>query len=157
MQIREMQPAELEQVVQLYFEGLKRELALSSSLFPGKEAYAKGLGELTKILLKMISSNEGKIFVAMEEELCVGYCLVTKKYYPAESPQLCGCINGIYLKEEFRRKGTGQLLLRQAFSWLKSENVKYVELYHVINDEIAKGFWEKNGFKASQVSCAKWI
>lgn len=156
--IREMQLEELGQVIPLYFEGLKRELDLFSRILPGKEANTRGLGELTHVLLGLLREKEGQIFVASEDNSnLVGYCLVTKKLYPAESPQLYGCINGIYLHESHRRQGLGSRLLKAGLDWLKLQNVKGLELYHVINDEGARAFWEKQGFKTVQATMARWL
>ena len=157
MQIREMDLAELDQVIGLYLDGLKREMIFLESIFPGKQVSAKGVGELTKILLNMFKTNEGKIFVAIEGANCVGYCLVTKKFYPAEIPQMCGCINGVFVTQAFRKQGLGRKLYEASVNWLKQEGINYIELYHALNDDEAKGFWNTLGFKAVQVTCAKWI
>jgi ribosomal protein S18 acetylase RimI-like enzyme len=155
MQIRPMQPDELDEVMDLHIEGLESELKLYSQILPGRSVNEGGRGYLKKILLQMIQNNECFFTVAEEVDTLVGYCLVTKKMYPVENPRICGCINGIYLKDSARRQGVGTKLYNLAVKWLKKQNVHFVELYHMSNDPRAKAFWERMGYVKVQDNCAK--
>lgn len=157
MQVREMIMGEMSSVIELHLEGLQQELDLLNRIFPGKSVDYKGREQLGKLLTQILNGGEGQIFVATEAQKYVGYCLVTKKVYPVEFPKLCGCINGIYVRDDFKRHGIGTKLFQESVQWLKRSNVTYLELYHMINDERATSFWRKMGFIHVQVNCAKKI
>ncbi|MBF0104971.1 MAG: GNAT family N-acetyltransferase [Deltaproteobacteria bacterium] len=157
LQIRKMELSEIDAVLDLHLEGLEREIRLLNQIIDGKSVDLSGRSQLKKILWQMIHIDEGRVFVAKEDNLYLGYCLATKKIYPAEIPPICGCINGIYVKETTRRNGVGTKLFKMAVAWLKQEGVTYMELYHMINDERAGAFWKKMGFVNVQYNCAMKI
>lgn len=157
MQVREMVLSEIEAVIDLHLEGLKEEIDLLSSVFPGRSIDYGGRGQLNKLLTQVIQVGEGQIFVAVDGHSYAGYCLVTKKVYPVENPKFCGCINGIYVSDSYKRQGLGRELFEASLAWLKSEGVTYLELYHMINDERATAFWKKMGFMQIQLNCARRV
>lgn len=157
MQVREMVMSEIESVIDLHLEGLKEELDLLNTVFPGRSIDYNGREQLGKLLTQVIHVGEGRIFVAADGQNYAGYCLVTKKVYPVENPKLCGCINGIYVRDAYKRQGLGSKLFEASLNWLRSEKVTYLELYHMINDERATAFWEKMGFMRIQLNCARRI
>ena len=157
LQIREMRPDELNAVIDLHLEGLEQELSLLSLVFPGKTIDRGGREQLAKLLNQVLHVGEGRIFVAADELDCFGYCLVTKKVYPVESPKLCGCVNGLYVREKHRLQKIGTKLFETGIEWLKKETVTYVELYHMMNDPRATAFWRRMGFVPVQFNCAKKI
>lgn len=152
--IREMADSEIDEVLNLHILGLERELELVNQLVPQKSVDCTGRPQLKKILLQMKTTGEANCFVARKERDLLGYCLATKKVYPIEEPKVCGCINGIFVADDARRLGLGKHLFDIAKKWFEREGVGYVELYHMINDERAKAFWEKMGFAPIQYSCA---
>lgn len=147
----------MEPVIDLHLEGLKQELDLLSQIFAGKAVDYEGREQLNRLLTQVIHVGEGQIFIAIDADKPVGYCLVTKKVYPVEKPRLCGCINGIYVQELHKRQGLGTQLFNAAMGWLSREGVTYLELYHMINDERATAFWKKMGFLQVQLNCARKI
>ncbi len=157
IEIRQMQSDELDDVMALHLEGLGRELDLLNQILPSKSVDLTGRPTLKKAIIHMLNVNEGNIFIAKLDHKYIGYCLVTKKFYPVENPKLCGCINGIYIKDDQRRSGTGTALFNLAVAWLKKNNVTFLELYHMVNDERAANFWKKMGFTLVQHNCARLI
>lgn len=155
--VREMILGELAPVMDLHLEGLDKELVLLNQIFPGKSVNYEGRDTLAKLLTQIIQSREGQVFVALSGTDYAGYCLVTKKVYPVEFPKFCGCINGIYIRENFRRHKLGSRLFQSAVDWLRAEGVTYLELYHMINDERAAAFWRYVGFTPIQFNCAMKI
>lgn len=146
--------SELDDVLKLHVEGLDAELKMLAQLLPSKSLDIKGLPELKKVIQQLYHLNECEIFVAVVDKAVIGYCLATKRIYPIESPKICGCINGIYIKPESRRAGMGTALFNMATAWFKAQNIHYIELYHMINDERAGNFWRKMGFMNIQYNCA---
>lgn len=157
MQIREMKIEELAGVIDLHLEGLEQELVLLNRIFPGKSMDRGGREQLARLLTQVLHAGEGRIFVAVDGTVPVGYCLVTKKIYPVEIPRLCGCVNGLYVRENYRRQKTGSKLFEESMAWLKKEGVGYVELYHMLNDPRATEFWKRMGFTPVQWNCVKKI
>jgi len=146
MDIRQMQKGELEDVLKLHVNGLKGELKLLDQLVQCKSADLRGMPQLNQVLHQMLDRKECYISVAKLDNEIVGYCLATKKIYPIEKPSVCGCINGIFVSEKARRKGTGKKLFELTTGWLKNQGISYLELYYMINDERAFAFWKKMGF-----------
>lgn len=157
MEIREMKTEELDAVLQLNLEGLENEINLLNQILPGKKIDKNGTPQLKKVIYQMLHLGECNIFVAKEGDFYAGYCLVTKRNYPVEDPKTCGCINGIFIRPEARKQKLGTRLFDLALAWLKTEHVKYLELYHMINDERAAAFWRKMGFTPVQYNCARLI
>ena len=155
IEIREMDMSEFDIVMDLHLEGLEREFTYLNKIIPGKSVNHDERPQLKKVIYNMLHSGECNIFIAKDTENYLGYCLVTKKVYPVETPNICGCINGIYVREHLRRDGVGTKMFKAAEDWLKKENVPYLELYHIINDEGAANFWKKMGFVNVQLMCAK--
>jgi len=155
MQLRQMRSTELDAILDLHIEGLKQELNLLNQILQYKTFDNSGRPQLITILKHMIKVGECQIFVAKENDESLGYCLVTKKIFPIETPKVCGFINGIFIKEQARRQGLGAKLYQMSADWLKKEGVENIELYHMINDERAAAFWKKMGFVNIQYNCAK--
>lgn len=155
--IREMVLEELDDVLELHVEGLELELALLNQLVPHKAVDRAGLSQLKQVLTRIIQTDEGMIHVAEQQGAYAGYSLVTKKVYPIEDPAVCGCINGIYVADSYRRQGVGRRLYNAASHWLKRYGVSYIELYHMINDERAATFWRALGFTPVQLNCTRRI
>lgn len=147
----------MDAVIDLHLEGLTQEMALLNEVVSGKSVNRDGRGELTRLLGHVLDSREGRAFVALDGTLYAGYCLVTKKVYPVETPKICGCVNGLYIREAYRKQGLGRKLFQAGIAWLKTEGVSYLELYHMINDPRAATFWNKMGFTPIQYGCARMI
>lgn len=150
-----MQEEEVHQVVRLHLEGLRAEIDLLNEIITGKSVRENKEELLAKLLLNITKTGEGQIFICVDKGEYVGYCLATKKIYPIEKPSVNGCINGIYVKPEHRRKKVGKLLIDKAEEWLKAEGIEFLELYHMIHDERAGGFWKSRGFVPVQYNCVK--
>lgn len=156
MKIRPMTLSELDDVLDLHVMGLEEELKRLNEIISGKKVDHNGIPSLKKVIYQMYHIGECNMFVAENQSGdFVGYCLATKKIYPIEDPKICGCINGIYVKDEARRQGLGRKLFDAAVEWFKRENINYLELYHMANDERAAAFWQNMGFTVVQLNCVK--
>lgn len=157
MQIRPVNFNELDVILDLHFKGLEHEFSHLNRMIPLKQTNPDGRLSLKRVLAQMMENGEGVIFSAEEKGECVGYCLVVKKVYPSEMPCVCGCINGMYVKETRRRQGIGRALFAKACAWLKKQGISSVELTHMLNDDVAGRFWQKMGFTKVQYLCAHKI
>jgi ribosomal protein S18 acetylase RimI-like enzyme len=62
-----------------------------------------------------------------------------------------GFISEVYVDPAQRRHRIGQRLVDAAFAWFTRAEVGSVELQVVIDNQVARAFWEKQGFTAELV------
>jgi GNAT superfamily N-acetyltransferase len=60
-----------------------------------------------------------------------------------------------YLAPEFRRQGTGRLLLDHLLEWARSQGARRVELQYIDGNQIAEQFWTRMGFRPYARKCAR--
>ena len=81
----------------------------------------------------------------------VGYILIRKM-----ANNTC-LLDGLYVEKEYRNKGIGNSLLKEAISRIKNMNVKYVDINVMYNNIIAKHIYEKLGFVGYEIKMRKSI
>lgn len=84
-------------------------------------------------------------------EIIVGYILIRRT-----SNNTC-LLDGLYVEKEYRNKGIGNSLLKEAISRIKNMNVKYVDINVMYNNIIAKHIYEKLGFVGYEIKMRKSI
>ena len=84
-------------------------------------------------------------------KIIVGYILIRKM-----SNNTC-LLDGLYVEKEYRNKGIGKSLLKEAISRIKNMNVKYVDINVMYNNIIAKHIYEKLGFVGYEIKMRKSI
>lgn len=95
-----------------------------------KDSVARATKGKKKIFEKDLSSGNGAIFLAEEGGKQLGYVFVLTFFPWAEkfkkhSP---GFISDLYVKKEYRKKGVGIKLIKEAEKWLKSKGKKDIAL-----------------------------
>ena len=70
----------------------------------------------------------------------IGYCVSTI------SKQNTGEIDSIYIKENYRRSGIGDCLIKKALRWMKERAVERRVVEVIVNNEAALRFYERYGF-----------
>lgn len=96
-----------------------------------------------KYFENIISSNDSILFVAEIDNLIVGLIEVYIKQNTTivSNPIKIGYIYAIVVDENYRREGIGKKLLSEAKEWLKSNEVKRVDLrVYDFNNEAMKFF-----------------
>lgn len=83
--------------------------------------------------------------------IIVGYILIRRT-----SNNTC-LLDGLYVEKEYRNKGIGNSLLKDAISRIKNMNVKYVDINVMYNNIIAKHIYEKLGFVGYEIKMRKSI
>ncbi|OGE23262.1 hypothetical protein A2688_03300 [Candidatus Daviesbacteria bacterium RIFCSPHIGHO2_01_FULL_38_8] len=112
---------------------------------------------INRILGKLMRSRTTRIFVAIENQKCVGYILLKiEKTIPIYLVEKYGYISGLYVKEEFRNKDIATHLLKQAEKWFKQKNVPYAEL-KVAQENSAQEFWNKARYAPKQTIRVKYF
>lgn len=59
-------------------------------------------------------------------------------------------LDALYVLKEYRNSGIANELVNEFVKWCKMRNVKYIEVGVMVNNDIAKKIYEKNGFKKSK-------
>ena len=95
---------------------------------------------------KNIKQKIGFILAARYENQNAGF--IYGELYQEE-----GCIDELFIREEFRRKGLGKLLLKRASEQFKKMDINIISAFVGVKEE-SLGFYEKIGFKKE---FANWI
>lgn len=80
------------------------------------------------------------IFTAFDEDVPVGYCLVS---IDAE----CGEIDSLFVAPEFRNQGIGESLVKKALQWLNERHCTIIDILVAEGNEKVFSFYERFGFK----------
>ena len=100
---------------------------------------------------KMLDDENIIILGYYINEIIVGYILIRRT-----SNNTC-LLDGLYVEKEYRNKGIGKSLLKEAISRIKNMNVKYVDINVMYNNIIAKHIYEKLGFVGYEIKMRKSI
>ncbi len=135
----------------IYCEALSEEIMLNEGR-QWRRVDSTKKNEVVEILRRILENeNVGCLFIAKHEGRRIGYFLGMIKECMAEEPSRIGYVNGLYIVEEFRNSGVGQRLLEAGYGWFRSLDLTLVEIYTAWDNEIAKNFWKKNGFKPAEI------
>lgn len=97
--------------------------------------------------LKKILIDKRKLFIVAEEnKKIIGYLLAEIE---EREPflQKVGYIAETYINPNFRGKGVGSALFKEAINWFDKKKIKWKTVStHSLDDE-AISFWERKGFK----------
>ena len=100
---------------------------------------------------KMLDDENIIILAYYINKTIVGYILIRKM-----ANNTC-LLDGLYVEKEYRNKGIGNSLLKDAISRIKNMNVKYVDINVMYNNIIAKHIYEKLGFVGYEIKMRKSI
>ena len=100
---------------------------------------------------KMLDDENIIILAYYINKTIVGYILIRKM-----ANNTC-LLDGLYVEKEYRNKGIGTSLLKEAISRIKNMNVKYVDINVMYNNIIAKHIYEKLGFVGYEIKMRKSI
>lgn len=65
-------------------------------------------------------------------------------------PEKCGCLNNLYLREEYRSKGLGPKLFDMTMDWMKArDDIDLVFVYISNGNDSAMDFYLRHGFSFS--------
>ena len=101
---------------------------------------------------KELEENEGKMFIAVENEKAVGMICGYIGKYP-ESYKVdytCpkkGVVSELIVTKAFRRDGVGQLLMEKMEEYFREKKCEFVNIDVFAYNLSAKKFYEKNGYE----------
>lgn len=79
----------------------------------------------------------------------VGYILIKK------ISDIDCLLDGLYVEEEYRNKGIGTSLIKEAIKIIKTKNYKYVDIGVMSNNKNALNLYKKIGFKDLKITLRK--
>ncbi len=96
-----------------------------------------------------------KIFVATDQDqVLLGYLFVGEGTYWITG-QRCGYVYDIFVKQEFRGKGIGALLLEKAEEYSKEKGYSNIRLMVFADNEAATRLYRKMGYRAEAIHMGK--
>lgn len=99
-----------------------------------------------------INEVTGIIFVAEHENKVIGYlCGGWVRSYAFRKESSFVDLDNMYVIEEYRSKGIGNMMITEFFNWAKSKNIEVVRVDSVYENERAINFYTKKGFKKHSV------
>jgi len=92
------------------------------------------------------------LFVVCIEDKIIGYmtCWINKKQEWDKHKTVE--IGNLYIQEEYRNKGIGTKLIEKAKNICKQNNIKFLEVKVLYDNELAKKFYEKNNLKKYMIT-----
>lgn len=143
MLIRRATRSDIDEVVDLW----KEHMDFHSGMYPLFARSERGHVEFAKFLTKQCTDPDWAVFVAVDDETVVGYCLATLMAYPPVFRiRAFGFIQDMAVSQDFRRRGVGAELLKELCVWFRKRGVRRIELQALIGNEISQSFWRKQGF-----------
>jgi ribosomal protein S18 acetylase RimI-like enzyme len=139
------------------------ELSSSSAIFHEKLNSYNSLDNKFKDILrssleKNINSSSDLILIAEEDNVILGYLLASKiDRLEMFNIKNIGLIIDIFIKENNRKKGIGELLVKESFNWFKKENIKIIEISITPENKSALKFWDNLNFKDFSINKYKKI
>ena len=152
--IREAKETDLQVVKKYTVETAWTSLSESDRKELDKEKWTKHLLELFE---KLSGRETEKIVVAEDENHAfLGYLWVGEG-----SNMMTGLKQGyifdIFVKKEFRGRGTGKILLEKAQSYCREKGYSRIRLMVYVNNANAIGLYNKMGFKTEQMHMEKTL
>ena len=113
-----------------------------------------------KYMLEDCNSQQGKIFVAEEENQIIGMIAGYIQTYDERdsldySCPTKGIVVELIVSKKLRSKGTGQMLLKKMEDYFKSINCEFVQIDVFAYNEIAKNFYHKNNYEERMLTLFK--
>ena len=147
----------------------ERDIPKVSKMFIALHGYLNELGSLFRLnpdwvddfLHMQLSSKLGRIIVLKSDDeavgfLCVSAPLINKKFI-TEGSKNTGIISELYIEPAYRGKSYAKMLLRAAEEFLKTLNVRHMQVEVLVNNEAAASLYENYGFMPSYTDLYKKI
>jgi len=144
--IRTARPTDLEALVRLWTEFVSYHERIGRERLAPQGAEIRVRGELRSD----ISARGACLLVAEFDGEVVGYVLGRlHPVPPMYEGQRLGVVDELVVTERQRLHGIGHLLARHVMEWFQSKRADRVELTILEENEEARAFWERTGFRLS--------
>ena len=98
--------------------------------------------------IKKLNSDREAVFVALIDEIVVGFIHVEK--YDVLYFETMANILGLAVKSEYRKNGIGKQLINAAEEWAVKNNIKYMRLNSGISRTDAHNFYRHLGYNSEK-------
>ncbi len=118
----------------------------------GKDIYFDfeelSVDDRVELLKARLNADKGLVVVAEVEGEIVGFISMTiiNCFMIVSSIKDIGYIEAGYVKPDFRKHGITRKLENMVEEFLKKKGIRYLELFTLMNNEIANNSWSKLGF-----------
>ncbi|WP_099353279.1 aminoglycoside 6'-N-acetyltransferase [Fredinandcohnia onubensis] len=112
--------------------------------------------ELTSEFSELILDQKAIIFLAKAENVAIGFaqCQLRMDYVEGTESSPVGYLEGILVKEEYRKIGVAKQLLSACEKWAKSKGCKEFASDVELENNVSLNFHLRNGFKeANRIIC----
>lgn len=134
----------MQQIIVVWQEFTQFHLDAEPLWNPGENA----IGDFEIELIKQIQSDDAMVLVAIEQEEVLGFLIAEiGNQPPVFRLDRWGIITDLGIKKEYRRNGIGEKMLSEAMNWFAKDNIKLVEVYLLVQNQVATSFWSKQGFR----------
>ena len=100
-----------------------------------------------KNLERLIEAEDALVIMAVENTKPLGFGIARiRNYPPVFIKQTCGTIADLAVSSEHRRKGIGELMLKEMLDWFRSQGIDRVELRVASMNTVGYSFWRKHEF-----------
>lgn len=116
------------------------------------------VNDLEEELINSITSEDGAVFIYYNETVPVGFaqCSLRCDYVEGTESSPVGYLEGMYVKDEYRKKGIGKKLLIQCEEWAKNKGCSEFASDCELNNTESLKFHLKLGFEeANRIICFK--
>lgn len=110
--------------------------------------YQYSLADTRQNIIKLLSSNSNRIYVAVYDDTIVGY-VHANDYDSIYAPHLKN-IMGIAVSSKYKRKGIGRSLLQQVEHWARETGASGIRLVSGATRTYAHAFYRRCGFEGSK-------
>lgn len=114
------------------------------------------LEDMTREFSELLSNEETGIFLQYEKEIPVGFaqCQLRHDYVEGTEGGPVGYLEGIFVKEEFRRRGYAGELLRECEKWARGKGCTEFASDCELDNEVSFLFHMAEGFtEANRIIC----
>jgi aminoglycoside 6'-N-acetyltransferase I len=113
---------------------------------------------LKKFLEKWIRSRNARVFVAEVDKEIIGFMIMTtNKLASVYEHRKEIHIEGIFIRELFRKKGIGKMFIKEAERWAKEKGIYSLGLTVLVRNKNAFSAYKKLGFFAHNYKMSKIV
>lgn len=150
--IRKAKPSDLPEVVELW----KELMDFHKDIDPLFTLSKDGPDNFLIWVEKQMELEDAELIIADVSGKIVGYTKIEiSNYPPVFEKKRYGMISDVSVAEEYRRQGIGQALFDKSNEWFEGKGISRIELRVSYVNPVARGFWERMGFKPYMITMYK--